>query len=338
MSGATLQTLPEAVVDVLEESVVSEFATVSTAGVPIDTPTYCFPSDDLASIGVATGIAYPVKADRARRNPKVGLLIEGLPGKPVISIRGLASVRDADLEANARRYLAETGFEQVAHGMTWEQARKAVWYWTRIIIDVTPVRVMWWDNAESMEHPPQRWDAPEGTTAPPSDPPPVGKSTKSQWTPPDWPPLAAAAAARGTPSHFTICDADGWPLPICASNVEADSHGFLLSLPAGIPWDPVGQATLTFAGLETFVGVASREDGRVRLAVERALPQHPLVQNPIEVLQPSDKVREQLMARLEAEVARRGQGIPHIQESAPEPTRLALRRQALLATLSIPDS
>ena len=53
----SVMNLPEPVIRVLERAMVAEFATVSGAGVPIDTPTYVFPADDLSSFGVATGLA-----------------------------------------------------------------------------------------------------------------------------------------------------------------------------------------------------------------------------------------------------------------------------------------
>ena len=69
-----LASLPEHVLRQVESGAIAKFVTMSAAGVPVDTPTCYFPSDDLATLDVATGLAYPVKADLARRNPRVSML------------------------------------------------------------------------------------------------------------------------------------------------------------------------------------------------------------------------------------------------------------------------
>jgi hypothetical protein len=333
----TMQNLPSAVVSLIENSVVSEFATVSAAGVPIDTPTYCFATDDLSAIGVATGLSYPAKAERARRNPKTGLLLEGTPGQPVVSIRGMAAVRDADLGANAIRYLSETGYEGVAAAanLSWNEAKQAVWYWTRIIIDVFPERIMWWDNAEAMDYPPHIWNAPRQNWAA-SDPAPSGKvSAAPQWPQRPWQEIAEGAVGRGAPAHLTLLDPDGWPLPIRATSCKLLGDTFRLTIPKAAPWQISGKATLTFQGVETFVGAVTVEDNVTVFTVERALPQNPLVLDPVQVLQPTDEVRKQLFGRLEQETSRRGQPIPVLPDEPPAYTRLAKARVVRLRELKL---
>jgi hypothetical protein len=287
----------------------------------------------MATIDVATGLSYPAKAERARRNPKVGLLMEGGADEPVVAMRGIAAVRDANLQRNAVRYISETGFRGIAFGLDWAGARKAVWYFTRIIVEVMPARIMWWYNPAAMDGAPHVWNAPAGTVFPQSDPKPEGQtSPASKWPQRTWREIAEGAMARGVDGHLVLVDDDGFPLSFRARGIELVDDGFRVVMPRGLPLRGTGKATLTFEGIETLVGDATVEGGTTVLKVERALPEHPLMKNPIEVLQPSDAVRRQLMARLEAETRRRGQPIPTIPEEEPKPTRMAVLRQARIAT------
>jgi hypothetical protein len=330
MSG--LQNLPERVFKFIESGVVAEFSTVSAAGIPVDTPTYYFPSDDMATLDVATGLPNPAKAERARRNPRVGLFIDGAADEPVVVVRARAAVRDADLQANCVRYIAETGFKGISHGVTWEQARQAVTYWSRIIIENKPERVYWWDNQAAMDGPPQVWNAPTNVVYPTSDPKPSAEMKPSAWPVRPWQEVARDAVAKGAAAHLSVLDADGYPMPMRARSFELVEQGFRLVIPRGVPWRIAGKASLTFAGFQTFVGEAVPTTGGSLFKAERSLPEHPSTRDTKQVLQPSEDTRKKAWARLEYEAQRRGQPIPTPPVELPAATRLAKLRQARLAS------
>lgn len=330
---SAMRDLPDHVYRFIESGVVTEYVTVSVAGVPIDTPTYFFPSDDMRTIDIATGLANPAKAERARRNPKVGLLMEGAAAEPVVAIRGHAAVRDANLQANTERYIAETGFKSLAGGLTWADARKTTAYWTRIIVEITPARIMWWDNQAAMEDPPRVWNAPADTVYPQSDPAPAGKVTPPIWPVRPWREVAQESVARGGAAHLAVCDEDGYPQAMRTRRLELVDDGFRLDVARGAPCARrAGKASLTFAGIECFLGEVTPDGDALLFKAERALPETPANKNTKLVLQPTDEIRAKMMGRVEAEAKRRGQSVPTPPMDVPPLTRIAQLRQQRMAS------
>lgn len=329
---SNLHDLPAHVFRMIESGVVAEFVTLTAKGVPIDTPTYYFPSDDMATIDLATGVPNPAKAERVRHDSKTGLLIEGRPEEPVVVIRAHGAVRDRDIQSNAIRYLAETGYKGISHGITWEKARLAITYWSRIIIENAPERVYWWDSHAALDGPPGIWQADPRTAWPPSDPAPAGKVSPGNWTARPWRDVARDAIASGDGAHLAVVDPDGFPLPMRVNGFELIEEGFRLNVPKGTPWKLAGSASLTFAGFRTFVGAAAPQADCVLFRVERALPQHPSTLDTKQVLQPAEATLAKTRARLEAEMARLGQPLPVIPMEPPERTRIAKIRMARIAS------
>ena len=319
-----LDDLPESVTGLMRSGSIANYVTVSKPGMPIDTPVLYFPADDLSSLNLTTGLSYPAKAERARRNPRVGLLLAGGPDEAVISIAGMAAVRDADLQSNVLRYLAEASYT-LPHDPDWELARQAVWYWTRMIVEIAPARIDWWDNPASMDRAPHHWEAPGGTVFPASDAAPPGKSSSpAKWQERDWRDLADQAVKRSVPGQLSLIDKEGFPRPIGASGIKITASGFAMNLPRGLPWPVAGNACLTFGGIETFLGTAAGANGSAELNVERTLPVFPMTQDMTQLWLPTDHTRAELMRRLEVELQRRGQPLPLIPIDRPEPSE-ALR-------------
>jgi len=309
--------LPEKVADLLLVTSFAEFATLNAKGVPIDTPLLNFPDEDLSKINMATGLSYPAKAERARRNPKVGLLYWPLyPGEPVVQVVGLAAVRDRNIQDNMERYLAETS--HVAPETPWTVKRKAIWYWARIVIEIQPKEILWWDSPEAMDQPPHRWEAPADTVFAPSDPAPDSPGTQSpKWPEPDWRKAAETDVGADYPAYLSLVDHDGFPRVVRARDVRLEADGLSLDLPAGMPGRRSGPASLTYFGRDTFVGTLAEAGGRVRLTVERTLPILPFVGEG-NIWDPAPEVKAPFMRRLEAELARRGQPMPVVPGDQPQ--------------------
>ncbi len=171
---------PDELVEVFERSITVEYASLTRDGRPVTVPTTPYMGDDRLTLDVSTGLTYPAKAERARRDPRVCLLFadpvgSGLADPPVVLVQGLATVRDWDLQANTDRYVHRSmdKLPAATKGQPAFVLRRLAWYYARIWIEVTPLHMQWWER-RSLDAPPRTWNAPEGTAAPLSDPAPSG--------------------------------------------------------------------------------------------------------------------------------------------------------------------
>jgi hypothetical protein len=90
--------------------ITTEYASLTRAGDPVTWPVTPYAGLTGTTLDVATGLTYPLKAERARRDPRVALSFSypvgsGLDPAPTYLVQGLATVRDADLRATSSRYL-----------------------------------------------------------------------------------------------------------------------------------------------------------------------------------------------------------------------------------------
>ncbi|WP_281689675.1 hypothetical protein [Pseudonocardia thermophila] len=315
---------PTAVLPLFERALTCEYASLTRTGAPITWPVTPFHEPGARTVDVSTGVTYPSKAERARRDPRVALLFSdptgsGITDAPTVLVQGLATVRDADLQAGTDRYVRRSlaKFPQVFAKHPWFVLRRQTWYWSRIWIEVTPLKIIWWPGGR-LDAEPVRWSASPAVTAPPSDPAPPGAAPRAWTRPPaDWRSQVPRAVRLGAPV-LTVGDAEGWPLPLRSLGAEPTRDGFLVRTGPGFSVAG-GPACLTFhghpadfAGQENvvFVGTAAPVSDGVHVTVRRALADFSL---------PGGRIRQActfltngraLAPRLAGETARRGQPIP----------------------------
>ncbi len=320
--------LPEEMAQFLARAIktplMCHYCTVNAKGVPIDSPVLPFIGLDGRTVDLTSGLAYPYKAERARRNPHVGLLFEGKdkgeggPPAPVILIAAMATVKDSDLQANTERFTREEIeiIPGLSAGLSWQTIRRAVHYLVRIYIHCTPVRVFWWPDGNT-DQPPVKWQAAAGLSIPPSDPAPPGVTAPAPWAPVDWRERAKDVVAKISSPHLIVVDDEGFPLPLRTKKAALASDGFDLDLPAWLPWSKQGPASLSFADLGNFLGTITPTATGAHLTVERCLgdlPHGPAGGNNAFV--PEAGARKVLMKRLRLELVRRGKPMPRVRKYA----------------------
>jgi hypothetical protein len=320
---------PEEILGIVEKSLTVEYASLTKKGVPITFPLMPQVGENGRTLDVATGLTYPVKAERARNNPKVCLLYSeplgcGLDKPPVVLIFGEATVCDADLQANTDRYVrfATKRFAELGVPIPAFFLRTMTWYLARIFIKVTPMRILWWEGGV-LSNQPRIWQAPDGTQAPESDPPPVGKGLPRLSSPAtEWHSEAEYAVKSLGKPVLTVVDADGYPVPFRAQHASNTVDGFHLELCPGTPAPAQGKASLCFHlhdekfswnENKTFVGEMTGDVDIAFFKVDRLLVGQSLKKgSQVRVMLNMFKLRRQLAPRLKPEALRRGQPVPKI--------------------------
>ena len=329
MSNPNPLNLPEEILGILNQSHTVEYASLTQAGVPITFPISPYVGEDGCTLDVQTGLAYPAKAERARRHPRVCLLYSeplgtGLKKPPVVLVYGQATVQDADLQANTDRYL-KVSLERYpeAYGrMPGFFLKTMRWYFARIWIKVTPRRILWWP-AGDLSQAPKTWQARESVQAPPSDPPPSGKPLGRWDSPPiEWHSGAEyAIRALGKPV-LTVVDEERYPVPMRVKEVCLNENGFNLKLWPASPTLHQGKANLMFHKHDekmswqeniAFVGEIHGAAREAHFKVHRRLSSVSYKdESQIRTMRYMLGLRSKFLPRLRHEAERRGQPVPEI--------------------------
>jgi pyridoxamine 5'-phosphate oxidase-like protein len=246
-------TLPDAVQQVFDRFITTEYTTVDGRGQPITWPVtpYYRPGD--RCIDVTTGVGYPKKADDARANPKVALLFSdptgsGLEGTPQVLVQGTAEVDERDLAANRERYARESGekLPAVKSMLPPKFMRKPFdWYFARIYVHVQPERVYVWEGGDATREP-QLFDSHMEEVRsghdeePETDPAPVAGGAEV------WDERMDELGSRYPAAVLSIVSPDGFPfsvrVPIAVD--RASRRVRIAAAPVGVPLQP-GLACLT---------------------------------------------------------------------------------------------
>lgn len=317
---------PAELTQAFERAITCEYASLTRAGAPVTVPSTPYVGE--GTLDVSTGLSYPAKAERARRNPKVALLFADRIGAdsgqaPVVLVQGHAAVRDADLQANTDRYtrLAMKKLPEATKGQPKFLLKRMKFYYARIWIEIVPQRMLWWPGRE-LTGEPREWRADPARALPASDPAPSGRRPPAWLAPPaEWRGLAARALRELPLADLTFVDADGYPvcLPVTPGALVDDEVE--LKLGAGAPALRAGPACLTVHGHDerftmqenhTLVGSLIDREGGPSLRVERALADWSITGNRAQIAVGFMRKGRTLTPRLKGEAARRGQAVPKV--------------------------
>ena len=163
VSRAHHTSLPPEVQDVFCEFRTCEMATIASNGSPVTWPTLPFWRPNGGNFLITTSIGLPHKAFHIRSNPRVSLLFSnptasGLTNPPAVLVQGDAAAPDEvetsveNFEDELRRVLQRqpAGGKYSANPLT---RYLFDWYYMRLMIYLTPRRILWWPGGDFEQAP-----------------------------------------------------------------------------------------------------------------------------------------------------------------------------------------
>jgi hypothetical protein len=155
--------LPDEVAAVLRSFFTCEVTTVNAAGQPMTWPALAYFDEETGEIFFSVSIAFPVKAQNARKRPQVSLLYSdptgsGLDHAPAVLVQGDATVAEIlqfTPHAKALNRLAQQRQPDSRRFTASNLSRRLFsWYlFKRIGITVRPKRLTIWPNRDFSQEP-----------------------------------------------------------------------------------------------------------------------------------------------------------------------------------------
>lgn len=149
--------LPAEVEALLDAALVAELTVVTAAGRPVTYP--LIPLYDGRVIAMTSAVLFSRKLDHIRANPKVSVALSdpvGIPAQPFAraTVQGLARVLDEDDPHTAwERLLPLWQAKEPAIGKLVRQRFGLPLFFERIVIEITPVRVLHWSGGDTTAPP-----------------------------------------------------------------------------------------------------------------------------------------------------------------------------------------
>lgn len=211
--------IDEQLVAAVAASTTAEFTTVRN-GRPATHPVTPTVDRDHERLVVSCSPAFAGKAARATETPEVGLLLHGPDGP--LAVRGTATVRDDDLEANAHRlrrmFEAEPPSAKrtaMLDAASFMESRLGLllldWYGLRILIEIDPVAV---DNLDLT-----------------TDEETAGSGLVSEWPAAD---IDVEEADRYDRVVATVVDSNGWPRSWPLASLDPDGRSAPIPVPSSL--------------------------------------------------------------------------------------------------------